>query len=78
MRLNFSLLEDIKKDLGHFQVGAESQGVFTLRFGYWSQIDIDVLNYILPQYLSAVEQIVDEDEDCGILYNYVVTRNKII
>lgn len=78
MRLDFELLKDINDQLGSFQIGAQSQNVYTFRFGYWRKINVTLLQHLLPVYLSVEENLVDEDEDCGELFNYIITRNKII
>ncbi len=78
MRLDFELLEDVKNKLGHFQIGAQSQNVYTFRFGYWRRVNIAILDHILPNHLSVEENLVDDDEDCGELFNYIIKRNNII
>jgi hypothetical protein len=35
------------------------------------------LQEILPYYCTVTENIVDEDDDCGTLYNYNITDSRI-
>ena len=39
-----------------------------------SEENVERVNYILPNHLHIVEQFVDEDEDCGELWNYLILR----
>ena len=66
-------------DVGNIEIGASefNKGTFTLRFGYWKKLseeNVERVNYILPNHLHIVEQFVDEDEDCGELWNYLILR----
>ena len=78
MRIHFDTLKDIQLSLGDFEVGGrsafESDETLTLRFGYWKRIDVDKLQELLPNHLVAKENLVDEDDDCGELVNYVIDR----
>ena len=49
----------------------------TLRFGYWQKVDFEGLQELLPHYCKVTENIVDEDDDCGTLYNYNITDDRI-
>ena len=63
-------------DVGNIEIGS-SNSELTLRFGYWKKLseeNVERVNYILPNHLHIVEQFVDEDEDCGELYNYLILR----
>ena len=83
MRIGYKKFKEIKEWYGSpdFEIGYDDyftagKGI-TLRFGYWRSIDIDGLRNILPDYCKVVENIVDEDEDCGILYNYNITDGRL-
>ena len=77
MRLGYNIFKKIKKWYGSsdFEIGYESDGL-TLRFGYWSTIDIEGLKNIIPDYLTITENLVDEDDDCGRLYNYTISDKR--
>jgi hypothetical protein len=76
MRLHFDTLKDIQLALGDFEIGASAfnDGSFTLRFGYWAEIDEAVLNLRLPNHLMATKAMVDEDEFGKELVNYLISR----
>ena len=77
MRLGYKIFKKIKKWYGSsdFEIGYESDGL-TIRFGYWSTIDIEGLKNIIPDYLTITENLVDEDDDCGRLYNYTISDKR--
>ena len=83
MRLGYKKFKEIKKWYGssNFEIGYDSyftQGKWiTLRFGYWQKVDFEGLQEILPHYCKVTENIVDEDDDCGTLYNYNITDSRI-
>lgn len=78
MRMDFITLEKIKDKLGDFQLRSQGDNKFSFKFGYWRRVSVGELNDILPMYLDAEEEIIDEDEDCGQLFSYTVSRNNII
>ena len=75
MRIGYAKFKEIKKWYGSsdFEIGYDSDGL-TLRFGYWNKVDMEQLSDILPGSFTLTENLVDDDEDCGELYNYTVTR----
>ena len=75
MRIGYRKFKEIKKWYGSsdFEIGYYKDGL-TLRFGYWRQVDLKELKQILPDYFTITENIVDDDEDCGLLYNYEIKR----
>ena len=75
MRIGYKKFKEIKKWYGSsdFEIGYDSDGL-TLRFGYWNKINVEELSDILPGYFTLTENLVDDDEDCGELYNYTITR----
>ncbi len=78
MRITVNTLLEIQKITGHeIEVGGKDDNTITLRFGYWKQLSESDLTKVkeLLTYRSIVEQLVDEDEDCGKKYNYIVTYN---
>ena len=83
MRIGYKKFKEIKKWYGSsdFEIGYDSyftQGKgITLRFGYWKKVDLKGLQEILPYYCTVTENIVDEDDDCGTLYNYNITDSRI-
>ena len=40
---------------------------------YWKKLDMVELSDILPGYFTLTENLVDDDEDCGPLYNYLIS-----
>ena len=74
MRISIDNLIKIKKELGEFEVGTNPKASLTLRFGYWKEIELSKLNILLPELMVAEKNLVDEDEDCGELYNYSITK----
>ena len=83
MRIGYKKFKEIKKWYGSydFEIGYDSyftqgKGIL-LRFGYWQKVDFEGLQEILPHYCKVTENIVDEDDDCGTLYNYNITDDRI-
>jgi hypothetical protein len=77
MRIDFNTLKNIEHWYGSddFEVGSSfEKDSITLRFGYWSEIDIVKLNSLLPFSLIAELNEVDDDEDTGVLVNYNIKR----
>ena len=78
-RINIQTLSTIQLtrfDHKDIQVGCSDSGL-TLRFGYWQKLsdsDVVKVNEILPNHLCLQLNLVDEDEDCGELWNYKVVR----
>ena len=77
MRLGYKKFKEIKKWYGSsdFEIGYDKDGL-TIRFGYWRSIDIDGLKKILPFYLTITENLVDDDYDCGALYDYSISDKR--
>jgi len=75
MRIGYKKFKEIKKWYGSsdFEIGYDRDGL-TLRFGYWQKVDFEGLQQILPDYFEITENLVDEDDDCGPLYNYIIKR----
>ena len=53
----------------------------TLKFGYWREVPVDGLQSMLRSLMInsdiTVEQnLVDEDEEYGEQYNYIITKNQ--
>ena len=78
MRINVNTLSEIQEITGHeVEVGGKNENTVTLRFGYWrklSESDLAKVKELLT-YRSIVEDLVDEDDECGELWNYIVTYN---
>jgi hypothetical protein len=78
MRITVNTLLEIQKITGReIEVGGKDDNTITLRFDYWrklSESDLAKVKELLT-YRSVVENLVDEDDDCGALYNYIVTYN---
>ena len=75
MRLGYKKFKEIKKWYGSsdFEIGYD-RNALTLRFGYWAQIKLDELQQVLPDYFEITENLVDDDDDCGPLYNYIIKQ----
>ena len=41
------------------------------------KVDFEGLQELLPHYCKVTENIVDEDDDCGTLYNYNITDDRV-
>ena len=74
MKISVDDLIKIKKELGEFEIGSNSRDSLYLKFGYWKEIDLSNLNTILPEWMVVEKNLVDENEDCGELYNYNITN----
>jgi len=78
MRIEIDKLVEIQNIADcQVEVGGIDQDTISLRFGYWNKLsdsDLEKVKEILG-YRSIECQLVDEDEDCGALYNYIVSYN---
>ena len=86
-RISFEQLEKIKEFYGSsdFEVGhggevKDGRGDYkfaethlTLRFGYWSSIDIKGLEKALDGRFKVELDFEDFDDDCGWLYSYKIS-----
>ena len=78
MRIDFAILRQIDKEFGPMEVGNSSiKDSITLRFGYWRKVDVEKLNKLVPHFMLVVEQLVDDDPECGELWNYRVTKREV-
>tara|TARA_R110000744_G_scaffold71722_6_gene144580 strand:+ start:2791 stop:3054 length:264 start_codon:yes stop_codon:yes gene_type:complete len=77
MRIEFSTLREIDKELGPIEIGAQTRDQLTIRFGYWNSVDLEKLHSLLPHYIQAIENLVDEDDDTGSLWDYTLRRSHI-
>ena len=77
MRISVDKLVEIDNIAGHVEVGGVDEHTITLRFGYWNQLTDDQLEKIqkVLGHRKIEEQLVDEDDDCGRLYDYKVWYN---
>ena len=77
MRIGYKKFKEIKKWYGSsdFEIGYDKDGL-TFRFGYWRQVDTEELSEILPGYFTLTENLVDDDDDCGRLYNYTISDKR--
>ncbi len=77
MRIGYKKFKEIKKWYGSsdFEIGYDNDGL-TFRFGYWNKVNIEQLSDILPGYFTITENLVDDDDDCGPLYNYKVSDER--
>ena len=78
MRIEIDKLVEIKKVVDcDVEVGGVDDNTISLRFGYWNNISENHLakvNEILG-HREIQLQLVDEDDECGELWNYLVTYN---
>ena len=85
MRIDYNILKTIEEWYGSddFEVGSDVtldllsdvksvEPHMTIRFGYWSQIQFEELQQLLPFRYEVIENEVDDDSDCGLLYNYLI------
>jgi len=78
-RIKIQALSTIKLanfDCSNIEIGCNDSGL-TLRFGYWKKLwdsDVEKVNECLPNHLHIVENLVDEDDECGELVNYKIVR----
>ena len=77
MRLGYKKFKEIKKWYGSsdFEIGYDTNAL-KIRFGDWNSVDLDGLKKIIPDYLTVTENLVDEDDDCGALYNYEISDKR--
>jgi len=69
----------ISSGLDNIEIGYSqfNNGSFTLRFGYWEKINDDLLydlSHVLPDHLYLDIQLVDDDPECGELWNYLILK----
>ena len=77
MRLGYKKFKEIKKWYGSsdFEIGYDTDAL-TIRFGYWSTIDLEGLKKILPDYLTVEKYEVDECEFGSSLVNYKISDKR--
>jgi len=77
MRIGYKKFKEIKKWYGSsdFEIGYDNDGL-TFRFGYWNKVNIEELSDILPGYFTLTENLVDDDDDCGRLYDYTISDKR--
>lgn len=75
MRIGYKKFREIKKWYGSsdFEIG-HGRECITLRFGYWAKIKLDELQQVLPDYFEITENVVDDDNERGPLYNYIIKQ----
>jgi hypothetical protein len=71
--LDSEVIKEISETVGEHYITAVSKDEYNFRFGYWRRINKDELESLLPQY-SIIEEEVLEDEDCGVLYDYIIKK----
>ena len=75
MRIEIEKLVEIQKVVDcNVEVGADKNNVLTLRFGYWNKLsdsDYTAVKHILG-HRDLLLDLVDEDDECGELWNYKV------
>ena len=78
MRIELDKLVEIQNIVDcQVEIGGIDQNTISLRFGYWNRLtdsDLEKVKEILG-YRSIELQLVDEDDDCGELWNYKVWYN---
>jgi len=88
MRIDYNILKNIEEWYGSddFEVGSDGvvmggrddyksvEPHMTIRFGYWRVVNVDELAELLPFRYEVIENEVDDDDDCGLLYNYLIKR----
>ena len=78
MRIEIDKLVEIQKVVDcQVEVGGVDKDSISLRFGYWNKLsdsDYAAVKHILG-HRDLILQLVDEDDDCGELWNYKVTYN---
>ena len=88
MRRDYNILKNIEEWYGSddFEVGSDGvvkdgrddykfvEPHMTIRFGYWRVVNVDELAELLPFRYEVIENEVDDDDDCGLLYNYLIKR----
>jgi hypothetical protein len=71
--LDSEIIKEISEKIGEHYITAVAKDKYNFRFGYWRRINRDELESLLPTY-SIEEKEVLEDEDCGILYDYIIKK----
>ena len=78
MRIEIDKLAEIQNIAkSQLEVGGIDNYSMSLRFGYWNELTDSELQEIqeILKHRTIEKQLVDEDEDCGALYNYIVSYN---
>ena len=78
MRIEIDKLVEIKKVVNcDVEVGGVDDNTISLRFGYWSMLSEEHLAKVnkIIGHREIQLQLVDEDDECGELWNYLVTYN---
>jgi hypothetical protein len=72
VRISFEKLARINEKFGYFDIsqGRGSTDVY-LRFGYWKQVDTTMLQETIGYGIAVLEEVI-EDEECGMLYSYIL------
>jgi hypothetical protein len=75
MRIEFKFFKKATKLYGStdIEIGTWRDSI-TIRFGYWRQVNLEDLQEIFPDYLTVREELIDEDSDCGPLYQYYIDK----
>lgn len=84
MKISINHLILLEEKFGTFEVGTtmtDGNPAITLKFGYWREVPVDGLQSMLRSLMInsdiTVEQnLVDEDEEYGEQYNYIITKNQ--
>jgi hypothetical protein len=73
MRIDFTVFKKIEEWYGSddFEIGVHNDKALYIRFGYWNQVD-DAFNAFFPDYIGVSEFLVDEDDDTGPAYIYLI------
>ena len=76
MRIDFTVFKKIEQWYGSddFEIGVHSDKALYIRFGYWDKVDLDAFNSFFPDYIATAEYLVDEDEDTGAAYVYLIHK----
>ncbi len=78
MRISVDTLLEIQKITDcQVEVGGKDRNSISLRFGYWNKLsdsDLTKIKEIL-KHRDIECQLVDEDDECGELWNYIVSYN---
>jgi hypothetical protein len=70
-KVSIKTLKEIENQLGEFEVGQVFGigGDVYLKFGYWKQVNLELLQKILGDGVK-VDEDMDYDDDCGEQYSY--------
>ena len=78
MKLDIKTLQKLEERFGPLDLDQtiSLEPELYIRFGYWHQVDLEVLKALLPG--VGVREDDWDDDDCGVLYSYKINLNAAV